>query len=178
MKIAGRIALVVLVVIGVLVVCAAMKPAQYLVSREMVMKAKPEQIFPHLNNSKKANDWMPWKEADPTAPMTYTGPEEGVGATTSWDSKGKMGTGKAEVVDTTPNKSVKTKITYTKPMQMNQLAEISLTPTPEGTTVKWTVTGENSFFGRFMCMFFDMDKMVGGLFEKGLSSLKSRVEAH
>ena len=31
--------------------------------------------------------------------------------------------------------------------------------------------GKNNFMGKVMCVFMDMDKMVGGDFEKGLASL-------
>jgi hypothetical protein len=37
--------------------------------------------------------------------------------------------------------------------------------------------GKNNFIGRAVCLFMDMDKMVGGEFEKGLNQLKSIVEA-
>lgn len=49
--------------------------------------------------------------------MTYSGPEEGVGAVSSWESPGQMGTGRAEVVESNLNQNVKTKITFTKPME-------------------------------------------------------------
>ena len=82
--------------------------------------------------------------------MQYSGPEEGVGSKSSWDSKGKMGTGNAVVVESILNTSVKTQLTYSKPMEKSQLAEISLTPVPGGTKVKWSVDGHNAFVFRLM----------------------------
>ena len=29
--------------------------------------------------------WMPWSESDPNVKTTYSGPEEGVGSTSSWN---------------------------------------------------------------------------------------------
>jgi hypothetical protein len=54
-----------------------------------------------------------------------------------------------------------------------------LTFKPEGdkTLVTWSMAGKNNFIGRAVCLFMDMDKMVGGEFEKGLNQLKSIVEA-
>ena len=40
----------------------------------------------------------------------------------------------------------------------------------------WRVQGKNTFMERFMCIFVNMDKMVGGMFEKGLLNLKTLVE--
>ena len=154
----------------------ASRPSHFEVARELEVQAPAEKIFPFINNSKLANDWMPWKDSDPEVRMSYSGPDEGVGSTSSWESSGHMGTGKAEVVVSEKNKSVKTQLTYTKPMAMTQLAEVSLTPTATGTRVRWQVSGESNFMGRLMCVFMNMDKMVGGEFEKGLSRLKTMVE--
>lgn len=164
-------------VIGLLSIYVALQPSHFEITREMQMNAAAEQIFPYINNSRKANDWMPWKESDPSVKMVYSGPEEGVGSVSTWDGEGQMGTGKAEVVESVSNKSVKTQLTYTKPMEMSQLAEISLAPQASGTVVRWSVTGENTFIGRFFCLFMNMDKMVGSEFEKGLTKLKGIVEA-
>lgn len=166
------------VVLGIFMVIAALKPSEYLIKRDVLINAKPEAIFPYLNSTKNADLWMPWKEQDPQVKMTYLGPEEGLGSMSSWDSPGQMGTGKAEVVGVIANQSIKTKITYSKPMEMNQDSEFALTPQGEGTQMTWTVTGSQPFFARLMCtlMFMNMDKYVGGMFEQGLNKLKLIVE--
>jgi uncharacterized protein YndB with AHSA1/START domain len=171
----------VLVVLAVLMagffIYVAVQPSEYLIARETVVKASPEAIFPHINNSKKMNDWMPWKEHDPQVVTTFSGPEEGVGSTSSWNSPGQMGEGEAVVLESQPNKLVKTRLSNKRPFKMEQLAEVSLEPVAEGTKVRWAVSGNNTFMGRLMCVFINMDKMIGGQFEKGLSNLKATVEA-
>lgn len=162
--------------IGIFLIYVALKPAAQTISRELVIAASPETLFPYINNGRKSNEWMPWTDSDPGCIMQYTGPEEGVGSKSSWDSKGKMGTGNAVVVESILNTSVKTQLTYTKPMEMSQLAEITLTPAPGGTKVKWSVDGHNNFAFRLMGVFMNIDKMVGGEFEKGLVKLKNLVE--
>ena len=59
---------------------------------------------------------------------------------------------------------------------MKQTAEISLRPSGDHSIVKWSVTGHSQFIGRFMCIFMNMDKMVGGSFEQGLAKLKVIAE--
>ncbi len=171
-----KILLGLILLIAALLIYAATQPSQMLIAREQLIKATPDVIFPYINHSKKSNEWMPWKDSDPKVEMIYSGPEEGLGSTSSWDSPGQMGTGQAVVVESIPLQHVKTQLTYTKPMQMSQLATISLTPTSDGTLVRWEVTGENSFLGRLMCLFFDMDELVGSEFEKGLMKLKKTIE--
>ncbi len=172
-----RVLGLIVVVIAFICLYAAFTPPGYVLSREMLVKATPEAIFPYINNSKKAQDWMPWKDSDPAAQMQYSGPDEGVGSTSSWDSTGPLGTGKAEVVESVQNKVVKTQLTYTRPMTMSQLAEIALTPTLDGTVVRWSVSGQSPFLCRVVGIFMNMDKMIGGEFEKGLKKLKLTLES-
>lgn len=172
-----KVLMIVVVVAGMFLTYVALKPGGCNISREIVVKASPEVLFPYINNSKKMNDWMPWKDSDPGVQMQYSGPEEGVGSKSSWDSPGKMGVGNAVVIESTPNKSVKTQLTYTKPMQMSQLAVVTLSPVDGGTRVKWSVDGHDGFMFRLMGVIINVEKTVGGEFEKGLLKLKSQVES-
>ena len=166
------------ILLAVFVIIASLKPEDYLIKRDVTINAKPEVIYPFLVSAKNADSWMPWKEIDSQVQITYSGPAEGVGSISSWESPGQMGTGKAEVVGAIPSQLVKTKITYTKPMEMNQDSEFALTPQGESTLMTWTVSGKQPFFARLMCtlMFMNMDKYVGGMFERGLAQLKTMVE--
>lgn len=87
-----------------------------------------------------------------------------------------MGTGSATIIESIPNHSVKTQLTYTEPMAMSQLAEVTLIPAEESTKVQWSVAGKNGFFVRMVGVFFNFEKMVGGELEKGLNKLKLAVE--
>lgn len=180
-KTAKKMGLVVLVLLAVVVLYAALKSPHYGVSREIVIEAPPQKIFPLVSSARACDEWMPWKQNDPGAVMNYSGPETGVGSKSTWDSKGEMGTGSAEVIESIPDRKVATRITFTKPMEMWQISEITLTPASAGamasTAVRWSVSGENSFIGRLMCIFVNMEKVVGPMFEKGLNNLKAKAEA-
>ena len=151
-------------------------PTEMKIYREIVIKATPEKLFPYINHSKKMNEWMPWVDSDPGLQMEYSGPDEGVGSKSSWNSTGKMGTGNAVILESIADRSVKTQLTYTKPMNMSQLAEMTLTLVPDGTSVRWSVGSHNGYFFRLVGVFFNMDQMVGGEFEKGLNKLKTIAE--
>ena len=40
----------------------------------------------------------------------------------------------------------------------------------------WTMDGTNDFFGKAMCLFVDMDAMLGKDFDQGLANLRAVVE--
>lgn len=169
--------------IGITVIIAlvfgyvAMQSPEYEVSREITISAPATKIFPYLNNAKLFETWSPWSKLDPKAEMSYSGPEEGVGAKTSWENGEKLGTGSATVIDSVPNLLVRTKLEYVKPYVMEQEALITIQQVGNDNVVIWKVKGKNNFMGRLMCLFMNMDKMVGDNFESGLSNLKQIVEA-
>lgn len=171
-----KILLGVMAILVLIVGIAAMQSPDYKGSRELSIDAPAEKIFPFLNSSKLAEQWGPWLEVDPQAKMSYSGPDTGVGSRASWESPGQLGTGSATIVGSVPNKQVDIKLEYSKPMNMTQDSVYLIESTGGQSLVRWTVTGQNSLMGRVMCLFVNMDKMVGGMFEKGLSNLKTLVE--
>jgi hypothetical protein len=171
-----KIVIGLLVVVGGLLAFVAVKSPEYEITREIAINASAEKIFPYLNNSKLGEQWGPWLDIDPATKMTYAGPDEGVGSVASWTGGAKLGTGSATIVESVANQRVGIKIEYTEPMVMVQDSEYLLAPQGEGQLVTWRVKGTNSFVGRLMCLFMDMDKEVGGMFDKGLEKLKALVE--
>ncbi len=171
-----KIAFAVLTVIAVFLGYVAVQSPVYVISREITINAPVEKIFPYLNNSKLAEKWGPWLEVDPSAKMVYSGPDSGIGSRASWDGGKQLGTGSATIVESVPNERVGIKLEYIKPMTMIQDSVYAVKSLGGQTTVTWRVTGTNAFLSRVMCVFMDMDKMVGGMFEKGLSNLKKLME--
>lgn len=166
-----------LIIIGILGYAAIQSP-DYEVSRQITINAPAEKVFPYLNNSKLGDQWSPWKESDPSAQFSFSGPDDGVGSRTTWTGGQQLGTGSATITESVPNEKVSIRLEYTEPMAMAQDADYLLVSGANGESIlTWNVRGKNGFIGRVMCLFFDMDKMVGGMFEKGLTKLKTLVEA-
>lgn len=46
----------------------------------------------------------------------------------------------------------------------------------ESTEITWAMIGEHNFMSKAMCMFMDMDAMIGEKFEEGFASLKETSE--
>ena len=80
------------------------------------------------------------------------------------------------VTESRPNELVQFKLEFFKPMAGVSTSEFTFKPQGNQTEVTWTMTGENNFIAKAMCLFMNMDKMVGEQFEKGLASMKSIAE--
>ncbi len=52
----------------------------------------------------------------------------------------------------------------------------TLTPRPDGTVVGWAMEFKAPLFVRAICMFMNMDRMIGSDFERGLVNLRTLIE--
>lgn len=158
-------------IVAAFLVYVAFLPQVGTITRSAVITATPEAIYPHINSLKKWNDWSPWAKLDPAAKNSFDGPDEGPGAAFTWDGNNEVGSGKMTVLESDPNSRVKIKLEFLKPMPSTSVAEFTLKPEAGGTKVTWSMSGERPYLQRVMCVLFNVDKMVGEMFEKGLASL-------
>lgn len=175
MKILKRILIVAGVVILALVVVSQFLPSKYHAERSIVIAAKPDVIFPWMNNLKKWPEWSPWTAAkDPTIVYAYEGPEEGVGAISKWDSK-DMGEGSMKLTESDPARGLKFDLSFEHGKYLSTGAFI-FESADTGTKVTWAMDGTVSRnpLDRFFSLF--MDKLIGPDFEEGLTNLKKKAE--
>lgn len=165
------------VVIVVFVIVVATRPSEFRVARSVTMSAPAAAIFPHVNELKKWEPWSPWMKMDPNAKSTFEGPAAGKGAVMGWAGNNQVGEGRMTITESKPNELVHFHLEFYKPMAGTSEAEFTFKPEGNATVVTWSMTGRNNFIAKAMCMFMNMDKMVGGEFEKGLNSIKAIVEA-
>ena len=168
------IALVVIVIVFVIVV--AMRPADFSISRSTTIAAPAETIFTNVNNLHKWEAWSPWARLDPAMKQTHEGASAGVGAIYSWDGNKEVGAGRMTITESRTNSAIRIKLEFLKPFAAVNDTEFTFKPEGTQTTVKWTMSGKNNFMSKAFCLFVNMDKMVGGDFEKGLASLKTLAE--
>ncbi len=147
------------------------------VTRNALIPAAAEDIFPYINSFQKWTKWSPWEAADSDLHRTYSGSESGAGAKYAWNGNRKAGSGTMEILEATEPSKINIRLEFTKPMKAVNPTTFTLTPEGSGTRVTWTMTGETKGIGKVFGLFMNMDKMVGGDFEKGLSSLAAVVTA-
>jgi uncharacterized protein YndB with AHSA1/START domain len=171
-KLAIALGAFVAVVLGL----AVTQPDTMFVERRIVIDAPPAKVFPWLEDPKKTSEWSPWDRKDPAMKKTYSGAPKGVGAVYEWDGNKEIGAGRLEITEVVPLKRVVMDLHFTRPMEGRNVAEYGLTPVAGGTEVSWSIRGPMPFVSKVMCVFMNMDKMIGGEFEKGLNDLKALAE--
>ncbi len=158
------------------ILIAFILPRTVTVERDIAINAAPEVIFPYVNNPKKTETWSPWLSHDPNTKLTYTGPEAGVGSKMEWDSDNpNVGKGTAEIVESIENKEVKTALDFGP--QGTADAWFRLSPEGTSTKVTWGFTADAGMNPIARWMGLMLDKWVGADYAKGLSNLKTLVEA-
>ncbi len=168
----GSVMLAVLVVLAV----ASSKEDEFRVERHVVINASAEKIFPWLEDPRLTTEWSPWEKKDPNLKKTFSGAEKGVGAVYEWEGNKEIGAGRLEITEVVPAKRVIMDLRFFRPMKGENIAEYNVRPEAGGTEVKWSIRGPMPFMTKVMSVFMDMDKMIGGEFEKGLNDLKGLAE--
>jgi polyketide cyclase/dehydrase/lipid transport protein len=168
--------IVVVVIIAVCVAVVAMQPAHYRVERSATMNAPALVVFAQVNDFHKWEAWSPWARLDPNMKTTYEGAPSGNGAVYAWTGNNDVGEGRMTILDSKPGEAIKIKLEFLKPFAATSATVFSFKPQGNQTSVTWTMDGDNNFIGKAMCLVMNMDKMVGGDFEKGLAQMKTIAE--
>jgi len=164
------------VILMIFLLLVALRPPEFRVARSITINAPPEVIFPHVNELKLWEAWNPWGKLDPNMKLTYAGPPAGVGASYAWAGNNDVGEGRAAITESRTNELVQFKMEWLKPMSGVSTVEFTFKPQGNQTEVTWSMTGKNNFIARAFCLFMNMDKMIGGQFEKGLADMKTIAE--
>jgi hypothetical protein len=176
-KILLGIVIVVVLLIAIGVVIVALQPAHYQVERSATINAPAPIVFAQVNDFHKWEAWSPWAKLDPNMKQNYEGPPSGTGAMYSWTGNNQVGEGKMTITESRPSELVKIKLDFIKPFTATSATDFVFTPQGNQTNVKWTMAGDNNFIGKAFSLVMNMDKAVGGDFERGLAQMKSVAEA-
>jgi hypothetical protein len=165
-------------VVVVFLIVVALQPSSFKVARSTTIGAPPSVVFAHVNDFRKWEAWNPWDKVDPAMKKTYEGSPAGVGAVYAWVGNSDVGEGKMTITESRPRELVRINMEFFKPMAGTSTTEFTFAPQGgNGTLVTWTMSGDNNFIGKAMCLFMNMDTMIGGQFEKGLADMKAVAES-
>jgi hypothetical protein len=149
--------------------------AAYTITRSVVVDAEPSTCHALVDDLHEWTAWSPLEDVDPALQRTYSGPDRGVGATYAWSGNRKAGRGSMQVVRSAPEQ-IGIQLVFEKPWKAQNPVEFRFTPTAEGTRVTWTMTGDNTGMAAVFAKVFNMDKLLGKDFDRGLSRLKAVAE--
>ncbi len=165
------------VVIAIFLVVVASRPSAFKIVRAAAMSVSPALVFPHVNDLHLWTAWSPWEKLDPAMKKTYEGAPSGTGASYAWVGNSKAGEGRITITDSRPAEFIGMRLEFIKPFPCTNAVEFTFQSQGTGTLVTWTMTGTYNFMAKAVGMFMNMDKMVGGDFERGLAQLKALVES-
>ena len=173
-KIVIGLVVVVVVLLGVI----ASRPATFEVKRSLQMNAPPDVVYAHVVDFHEWAGWSPWDAMDPKMTKTYSGAATGVGAKYDWlGNPDTVGTGSMTIDEAKPAESIAITLEFKVPFPAKNKTNFTFTPAAGGTNVTWAMSGTNDFMGKAFSLVMNMDKLVGGDFEKGLATLKTHAEA-
>jgi len=141
------------------------------------MSAPASEVFAQVNDFRKWQAWSPWEKQDPNLNRSYEGAPAGSGSIYSWSGNKQVGEGRMTLAESRPSDLIKITIEFLRPFKATNDVEFTFKPEGNQTTVTWSMIGRKNFLFKAFGLFMNMDKMVGGDFEKGLANMKAMVEA-
>ena len=163
------------VVVVLLIVVGLFLPSSYRVERRITMRGRSDAIFDYLDNLKQWPTWTAWTVARyPDMQTSFSGPERGVGAVYHWTGK-SVGIGCIKLTHSDPRRGIEYDLDFDKGKYLSH-GMITLETAGDSVTVTWVNTGQlgknpmSRYFGLLM------DRMMGPDFQKGLETLKRKVE--
>lgn len=165
---------VILGLIALFLIYVASRPSEFTLERSRTINAPVSKIYPLIGDFRNWEKWSPWLEMEPTAKLTYGNTTTGVGGNYRWDGN-KTGSGSATCVEDVPPTKFRIRLEFEKPMKAVHDVVYSLEEIAGSTKVTWTMTGSNNFMGKLFSLLFNMEKMVGPQFERGLELIDKSV---
>ena len=163
-------------VVAVLLVVSFFLPASYRVERRVTMRGRTDAIFEYLNNLQHWPTWTAWTVARyPDMQTTFSGPQRGVGAVSGWTGK-SVGVGSLKLTHSDPQRGIEYDLDFDNGKILSH-GTITMAASDDSVTVTWANSGQlgrnpiSRYFGLLM------DRMMGPDFQKGLETLKSKIEA-
>lgn len=166
---------VAVILVGLVVafcVVVVLQPNTFSVERRATIAAPPEKVFAQVNDLKAWDAWSPWSKLDPGAKTTFSDPSAGKGATFAWVGNQEIGEGSLTILDSKPDELVEVEQEFVKPFAGKARIVFTLVPKDGQTNVNMKMSGEHGLLGKAMCLFVDMDAMLGKDFEQGLANMK------
>jgi len=165
------------VIVIAILVYATSKPDTFALSRGITINAKAEVVHSLINDFNHWPSWSPWEKLDPDMKRTLSGPASGPGAIYEWQGNSKVGQGRMELLESSPQQ-IRIKLDFIKPMEGHNITTFKLNESNGVTQVNWSMSGPNSYAAKIMQVFVNMDSLIGKDFESGLANLKARAEGH
>ena len=145
------------------------------VERSIIIERPPSHVFDVLNSYKRFNEWSPWAKKDQSASYSFEGPEVGQGAVMTWSGNKEVGSGRFEIIESTPTSIVKMIQRVTGGHTGTVTFDVGTTDLGVKVTWKYDVELGGNPIERIKGKY--LDSTIGGDYQYGLMRLKALIES-
>jgi effector-binding domain-containing protein/uncharacterized protein YndB with AHSA1/START domain len=164
-------------VLAVSAILSMLMPTSQKIERTVTINAPASLVWQQLVKLDNFNKYSVWSQRDSSAKYTITGTDGTVGASTSWTGDPEIsGEGKIEIISLEENKTIKHKLSFTKPKKGTAESVFTLRESNGTTTVIWNFDLATPRPWNIFNLFYSLDKEMGKDFEEGLATLKTAIE--
>ncbi len=170
--------IVIAILIAIPLITALFVKKEYTVERSVNINQPKQLVFDYVKFLKNQNVYSVWSKIDPNMKTEYRGTDGTVGFVSAWDSPVKeAGKGEQEIIGITEGERIEYELRFLKPMTSTDYAHLALKSNNDSSTnVSWGFNGKFKYPMNIMCLFIDMDAMLGKDLEGGLNNLKTLLE--
>ncbi len=153
------------------------QPKTFRVTRSVVISAAAAEIFPHLNDLRKAKAWLPWTAS--LSPVRVTAQRDG--EYLRWEGLGLVSNGRVTIHERRPPEFVRLRVVFEHPTGKRYqewicFADLTLKPAGNRTEATWTMWGDTHPDAMLLFFLDNQQQLMGGEFEHALETLKAMVE--
>lgn len=167
------------ILLGLVVLIGALglfAKSSYHIERSIEIDAPKNLVYDQVLFFKNFHEWSPWSHLDPNMKLSYEGTEGTAGASYSWSGNDDVGEGKLTLKAASPEQ-LGLQLDFVRPFKSSIPVVYKITGNEEKTKVTWGFDPHFPFPINVWAMFTDIDKAMGGDYERGLSYLKRRCES-
>ena len=161
-----------LVIAGGLIYLAWL-PGRFDVRVSRLMQVPPHKVYEKVAELSGWKDWSPWLMHETDTQVHYEGKAGEPNSSFTWDGK-HVGAGTLTHTGLEKNKSIQSRIDFTRPFRSSSESGWEFIPKEGGTEVVWYMKGSMPFFFRFMTKM--TQKMVALDYEIGLVLLNKKLD--
>jgi len=163
-------------ILAIILIVPAFLPNQFQVEKSITIQSSQENIYSYLVNLESWQEWSPWMAKEPNAEFSFHGIPGVVGSYTQWSGE-VIGAGKQTLTELQGHEYIETKLEFTEPNTPDSIGYMKIVDEVNQVKVIWGMKGELSYpIERVLGLF--IPSMIAPDFEKGLKSLKMRLEAN
>jgi len=164
-------------VLAVTAVLSLLMPTTQKIERSTTILAPASVIYQQLIKLENFNKYSVWSQQDSTVQYKMTGTDGTMGASTSWAGDPEIsGDGKIEIISLEENKTIRHKLSFTKPKKGTAESTFTLKETNGITSLTWNFDLATPRPWNIFNLFYSLDKKMGKDFEESLATLKTVIE--